>query len=49
MRTGAETARAGLVAGNGRLMWLARVAADLELKGLKLKGLEFGGLGTGTP
>ncbi|MGW7204343.1 hypothetical protein [Streptomyces sp. NPDC054837] len=44
-----ETARAGLVAGDGRLMWLARVAADLELKGLKLKGLELGGLGTGTP
>ncbi|MCX5330885.1 hypothetical protein [Streptomyces sp. NBC_00140] len=39
-----ETARAGLVAGDGQLEWLARVAADLELKGLELRGLD-----TGTP
>ncbi|MFD3839843.1 hypothetical protein ACFWWC_26880 [Streptomyces sp. NPDC058642] len=44
-----ETARAGLVAGDGQLVWLARIAADLELTGLKLKGLELGGLGAGTP
>ncbi|MER6180594.1 hypothetical protein [Streptomyces sp. NPDC001652] len=33
----------------GRLVWLARIAAYLEPKGLKLKVPELGGLGTGTP
>ncbi|MDQ0598426.1 hypothetical protein QF037_002771 [Streptomyces canus] len=41
-----ETARAGLLAGDGQLVWLARIAADWERKGLELGGL---GTGTGTP